>query len=88
MKHKHKELNYAYEAGCSQKEVDLTNMQEEAAISSTVTTSKAEKDKISDSEHAEQNKAYGEILWNVFYFGHISFISIIMKWMNIKSMEQ
>lgn len=71
MKHKHKELNYAYEAGCSQKEVDLTNMQEEAAISSTVTTSKAEKDKISDSEYAEQNKAYGEILWNVFYLGQI-----------------
>ena len=30
-----------------------------------------EEGKISDSERAEQNKAYGEILWDVYYLGEI-----------------
>lgn len=48
---------YGMFVGCLQKEVDQTNMQKEDVILSTVTISEEEKDKISDSEHTEQNKA-------------------------------
>lgn len=57
--------------GCSQKKADQKILQGEASTSSTAVSFEEEKDNISDSEHTEQNHAYGEILWNVFYLGQI-----------------
>lgn len=57
--------------GCSHKKADPTNLQVEDSKPSTEMTFEDIKDNISDKECTEQNKAYGEILWNVCYLGQI-----------------
>lgn len=57
--------------GCSQGKADRANLQEEGALSPTEAEIAEEKATVSESGCTEQNRAYGEILWNVYYLGQI-----------------